>query len=64
MPYTRYGEINKGEKPYYEQPVFNFYQGHFQVGLGVGGALLLDVRHASPESLLPSMQLPAAFRST
>lgn len=34
MPYTRYGEINKGEKPFYEQPVINFYQGHFQVGLG------------------------------
>lgn len=33
MPYTRYGEINKGEKPYSLQPVFNFYQGHFQVGL-------------------------------
>lgn len=34
MPYTRYGEINKGEKPYNEYPVFNFYEGHFQVREG------------------------------
>ncbi|PRW58816.1 taurine catabolism dioxygenase [Chlorella sorokiniana] len=33
VPYTRYGEVNKGEKPYYEQPVFNFYQGHFQISV-------------------------------
>ena len=58
MPYTRYGEINKGEQPYYEQPVFNFYQGHFQVGLD--GAWLW---HASPASLPAPMQLPAAFQS-